>query len=255
MPARGRSQSLQPQSVDGNASVAVRLARRSADVRWSEHRFVGGDPRCRYSGRRVVLRRLCSRSQMGRPISVNRAGTAVIPAAISATGAPGRRTIAFIMSTAAPLSPSTSLPIRTWLVVVIVGMTGQLAWTVENMYLNVFVYDVITTDATVIAVLVAASAATATCATLLIGAASDRVGRRRPFIAVGYVLWGATTATFGLVRPEGGAQAVQGVALAVAAIITLDCVMSFFGSSANDAAFNAWITESTTSANRGRLEG
>ena len=28
----------------------------------------------------------------------------------------------------------------------IVGFAGQLAWTVENMYLNVFVYDTLSTD-------------------------------------------------------------------------------------------------------------
>ena len=31
--------------------------------------------------------------------------------------------------------------------------------------------------------------------------------------------------------------------------------MSFFGSGANDAAFNAWVTESTVPANRGRVDG
>ncbi|WP_022917512.1 MFS transporter [Ruania albidiflava] len=149
----------------------------------------------------------------------------------------------------------TSLPGRSWLVVVIVGLVGQLAWTVENMYLNVFVYDVISTDPTVIATLVAASAIAATAATMLIGAASDRVGRRREFIAGGYVLWGLTTATFGFVQPEHGADAARSVALAVAAIIVLDCVMSIFGSGANDAAFQAWVTESTTPANRGRVDG
>ena len=147
------------------------------------------------------------------------------------------------------------LPVRTWLVVVILGLVGQLAWTVENMYLNVFVYDVISTDPTVIATLVAASAIAATAATLLIGAASDRIGRRRVFIAAGYLLWGLTTATFGFVQPAGGVDAARSVALAVAAIILLDCVMSIFGSGANDAAFQAWVTESTTPANRGRVDG
>ncbi|WP_051191771.1 MFS transporter [Microbacterium luticocti] len=151
--------------------------------------------------------------------------------------------------------PRVPVPARTWWVVVVVGLVGQLAWTVENMYLNVFVYDTISTDPTVIAVLVASSAVAATLATMLIGAASDRVRRRKPFIAVGYVLWGATTAMFGLVQPAGGADAAQAVGLAVVAIVVLDCVMSFFGSGANDAAFNAWVTESTVPANRGRVDG
>lgn len=142
---------------------------------------------------------------------------------------------------------------RTWTVVIVLGMVGQLAWTVENMYLNVFIYNTISTNPTVIAVTVAASAIAATLATMLIGAASDRARTRRPFIAVGYVLWGITTAVFGLVQPSG--STASAVALAVAAIVGLDCVMSFFGSGANDAAFNAWVTESTTEHTRGRVDG
>ncbi len=147
------------------------------------------------------------------------------------------------------------LPGRTWVTVVVLGLVGQLAWTVENMYLNVFVYDTITSDPTVIATLVAASAVAATLATMLVGAWSDRARTRRPFIAVGYVLWGLTTATFGFVQPAAGADAALAVGTAVVAIVALDCVMSFFGSGANDAAFNAWVTESTTPANRGRVDG
>jgi len=45
------------------------------------------------------------------------------------------------------------------------------------------------------------------------------------------------------------------VTLAVIAVITLDCVMSFFGAGANDAAFNAWVTDSTVPENRGRVDG
>jgi len=151
--------------------------------------------------------------------------------------------------------PRATFPARSWFVVIVVGLVGQLAWTVENMYLNVFVYDMISTDPTVIAVLVASSAVAATLATMLIGAASDRVRRRKPFIAVGYILWGATTALFGFVQPEGGVDAAQAVGFAVVAIVALDCIMSFFGSGANDAAFNAWVTESTVPANRGRVDG
>ncbi|MFD4960287.1 MFS transporter [Microbacterium sp. NPDC058389] len=156
----------------------------------------------------------------------------------------------------APAPPrAQSLSARTWVTVVVLGLVGQLAWTVENMYLNVFVYDTITADPTVIATLVAASAVAATLATMLVGAWSDRARTRRPFIAVGYVLWGLTTATFGFVQPAAGADAALAVGTAVVAIVALDCVMSFFGSGANDAAFNAWVTESTAPSNRGRVDG
>src|SRR5690554_3793450 len=141
---------------------------------------------------------------------------------------------------------------RVWSSLIVVGLVGQLAWTVENMYLNVFVYDTITDDPTVLATMVAASAITATVATLLIGAASDRARTRRVFIVGGYVLWGLTTASFGLVTVEAaaGIAATGGaVTVAIIAVIALDCVMSFFGAGANDAAFNAWVTDSTHPGN------
>ncbi|MEN0071255.1 MAG: hypothetical protein AAGC63_09620, partial [Propionicimonas sp.] len=145
---------------------------------------------------------------------------------------------------------------RLWLPLVVVGLVGQLAWTVENMYLNLFVYDTITDDPRVLAAMVAASAVTATVATLLIGAASDRARTRRAFIAGGYLLWGIATASFGLVsvdRAAGLSATGSAVALAVVTIVLLDCVMSFLGSGANDASFNAWVTDSTVPANRGRV--
>ncbi len=142
---------------------------------------------------------------------------------------------------------------RLWLWVVLLGLTGQLAWTIENMYLNVFVYATITDDPNAIATMVAISAAAATLATLLVGAWSDRVGRRREFIAVGYVLWGLTTAGFGLVGVNPALP--NGVAIAVVSIVALDAVMSFLGSGANDAAYQAWVTDSTTPANRARVDG
>ena len=149
-------------------------------------------------------------------------------------------------------------PPRFWPWVVLLGLVGQIAWAVENMYLNVYVYDTITDSPAVLATLVAASAVAATLATMLAGAASDRRGRRRPFIAGGYILWGLSTAAFGWVGTDtvgALAPAGQAVAVAVVAIIALDCVMSAFGATANDAAFQAWVTDSTTQTNRGRVDG
>lgn len=147
---------------------------------------------------------------------------------------------------------------RFWPWVVVLGLVGQIAWAVENMYLNVYVYDTITDSPAVLATLVAASAVAATVATLLAGAASDRRGRRRPFVAWGYILWGLSTAAFGWVGTGtigSLGTAAQAVTIAVVAIIALDCVMSAFGATANDAAFQAWVTDSTTEANRGRVDG
>lgn len=138
---------------------------------------------------------------------------------------------------------------RTWLVLVLLGLSGQIAWNVENSWFNTFVYDEVTPDPRPIAVMVAVSAAVATLTTLLMGAWSDRLGRRKPFIAVGYVAWALSVAAY------PAAAAATSVTLAIVLVVLLDAVMTFFGSTANDAAFNAWVTDVTHMGNRGRIDG
>jgi MFS family permease len=48
---------------------------------------------------------------------------------------------------------------------------------------------------------------------------------------------------------------VSAATVGVSLVIILDCVMTFFGSTANDAAFNAWLTDSTDESCRGAAEG
>ena len=146
---------------------------------------------------------------------------------------------------------------RVWLTLVLVGLVGQFAWTIENMYFNVYLYNTISTDPGYISAMVGWSAAAATLTTLLMGALSDRVGKRKLFICGGYLLWGLSTAAFGLVTVENAAKlfpAASAVSAAAVMIVVLDCVMTFFGSTANDAAFNAWITDTVSNENRGKAE-
>ena len=146
---------------------------------------------------------------------------------------------------------------RKWLSLVLVGLFGQFAWTIENMYFNVFLYNTITTDPGYIASMVGWSAAAATVTTLLMGALSDRLGKRKALISLGYILWGLSTAAFGFITPENAARLFPGANAAAAAdtmVVILDCVMTFFGSTANDGAFNAYVTDVTNEKNRGRVE-
>ena len=76
------------------------------------------------------------------------------------------------------MNPSKLSP-RVWASLIVFGLFGQLAWTVENMYFNVYVYNTITGNTTVIASMVAFSAITATLTTLFMGALSDKVGKRK----------------------------------------------------------------------------
>ncbi len=146
---------------------------------------------------------------------------------------------------------------RFWVSVLILGLAGQFAWTIENMYLNVFLYNTVSASADAIAVMVGASAAVATLTTLFMGALSDKLGRRRAFIVGGYILWGLSTALFGFVTLENISNifpVANAVFLSTFFIIVLDCLMTFFGSTANDAAFNAYVTDETDASNRGRVE-
>ena len=146
-----------------------------------------------------------------------------------------------------------------WLSLVIFSLVGQVAWVVENMYLNVFIYKMFHASAEAISAMVSASAIAATVTTLLIGALSDKIGKRKLFICGGYILWGISIWGFAAIRMDviqaSIPSAANAAAVGVALVIILDCVMTFFGSSANDACFNAWLTDATDETNRGAAEG
>ncbi len=153
----------------------------------------------------------------------------------------------------------TKLKGRFWVTLLLFSLIGQVAWVVENMYFNVFIYKIFAASPADISAMVAASAVSATLTTVLIGALSDRLGKRKLFISGGYILWGISILSFSLIRldvidavfPMAASAASIGITL----VIIMDCVMTFFGSSANDAAFNAWLTDATDDTNRGAAEG
>ena len=145
-----------------------------------------------------------------------------------------------------------------WASLVIFSLVGQIAWVMENMYFNVFIYKMFGASAEAISGMVAASAVAATVTTLLVGAFSDKIGKRKLFISGGYILWGISILSFSLVRVDVIGKLfpyASAAAVGVSLTIILDCVMTFFGSSANDACFNAWLTDSTDETNRGAVEG
>ena len=153
----------------------------------------------------------------------------------------------------------TKLSPRFWCALTLFSLVGQVAWVVENMYFNVFIYRMFNASATDISAMVAASAVAATLTTLLMGSLSDRVGKRKLFICGGYLLWGISIFSFVFLRMDVIEAVfpltVNAAAIGVTLVIIMDCVMTFFGSTANDAAFNAWVTDSTDHTNRGAVEG
>ena len=131
---------------------------------------------------------------------------------------------------------------RFWIAMIVFGMMGQIAWVVENMYFNVFIYKMFNASAADISTMVMASAVMAAVTTLIMGTLSDKLGKRKAFMSWGYILWGISIVTFAYIR-------------SVTLTIVMDCVMTFFGSTANDAAYNAWLTDRGDSDNRGKIEG
>lgn len=161
---------------------------------------------------------------------------------------------------------------RIWINIILFGFMGQIAWAVENMFFNTFLYNSIYNGATqeavngsvdvmsAISIMVAASASFTVVATFLMGTLSDKIGRRKPFISIGYILWGIVTAGFGVISRDNTAaffninDEVRILTVTVAMVIVMDCIMSFIGSTGNDAAFNAWVTDVTSTKNRATVE-
>lgn len=149
---------------------------------------------------------------------------------------------------------------RNWLILLIFGLAGQIAWSVENMYFNLFVFDRVAENLDAITLMVQLSGVVATVVTLIAGTLSDKLGNRRRFISIGYIIWGVTVAIFGFMSKNNVAQLfaldeARAVTVALTLVIVGDCVMTLFGSTANDAAFNAWVTDNTRPSFRGAVEG
>ncbi len=147
---------------------------------------------------------------------------------------------------------------KVWFSAIFFGLIGQIAWIVENMYFATFAQDIFANSGrsdmsywvTTLMVILSAIAATAT--TIFAGAWSDRAGKRKPFIAFGYIFWGLTIMLFALLPMKVSSGSVITIAVL---IILFDCIMTFAGSTSNDAAFNAWVADNTDDTNRGRLNG
>ena len=148
-----------------------------------------------------------------------------------------------------PVKQKTKLGANNWVAIVLLAFSGQIAWVVENSWFNTFVNDVISPNPKVISLMVALSAVTATLTTLFMGTLSDRLGKRKAIILISYILWGISTIIF----PTTGA--IRSATLAMTVVVVLDCIMTFFGSTANDASFNAWLTNITDETNRGTVSG
>lgn len=158
---------------------------------------------------------------------------------------------------------------KNWWILILFGLVGQIAWAVENLYFNVFVFRAVRSyldehtqvqPLDYITLMVQLSGIAATVTTLIVGTLSDKVGNRRRFISYGYLIWGFTVALFGMLSVEHvktlfSLPTTKALSTMLVLAIIGDCVMTVFGSTANDAAFNAWVTDNTKESFRGKVEG
>lgn len=146
---------------------------------------------------------------------------------------------------------TTKLGPRLWFSICIFGLIGQIAWIVENTYFSKFVQNNIEPEAYATTLLVVCSAFAQTIATIIGGALCDKIGKRKIIVCAGYILWGLSTMAFSLIPVDFSADAKMKL---VALVVIMDCIMSYIGSTANDAGFNSWVTDNTDTTNRGKVD-
>lgn len=161
---------------------------------------------------------------------------------------------------------------KNWFIITMFCFMGGIAWNTENMYFNTFITNEIYADVsqaailgsmeatTAVARMVALSAIAAVLTTFIMGALSDKLKNRKMFISVGYILWGIVTAMFGFITKENVANILnltdeaRILGCTVWFVILMDIVMTFMGSTSNDAAFQAWVTDVTVPKQRPLVE-
>ncbi len=158
------------------------------------------------------------------------------------------------------MNKSVKLGGKTIVNLILFGLIGQIAWAVENQFFNTFLFNDVGGTPKDISHMVAWSAVAAVLTTLIMGTLSDKVNKRKAFICGGYIFWGITVCTFAFITRDNIA-AIFGLTdadkiriMTVNAVIVMDCLMTFMGSTGNDAAFNAWVTDITCDENRATTE-
>ncbi len=161
---------------------------------------------------------------------------------------------------------------KMWFGICLFSFMGGIAWNIENMYFNTFLYNSVYAGAsaeamagtmaptTAISRMVALSAIAAVVSTFIMGTLSDKMKNRKVFISAGYLLWGLVTASFGFITRDGISALLnisdeaKILGTTVWVVILMDIVMTFMGSASNDASFNAWVTDVTTPKIRPKVE-
>ncbi len=158
---------------------------------------------------------------------------------------------------------------RLWIGMLMCSFIGGLAWNVENMYFNTFLWNEVYegsvgvtsltyTDA--VNIMVTFSAIVAVVTTFIMGTLSEKMKNRKAFISFGYIAWGIITALFGVITKDnvanffGISDGVKIVITTAWVVVVMDMIMTFMGSTSNDSAFQAWVTDVTTPETTQKVE-
>lgn len=144
-------------------------------------------------------------------------------------------------------------PARFWMFIWGMGLAGQLCWNMENQWFNTFVYAKISGDVNIVSWMVIVSALVTTFSTFVFGTISDRLGKRKIFVSLGYIIWGCATILFGLTEYARVSGIGALVALSGFLVVLTDAIMSFFGSMGNDSGYNVWVNDYTDDTNKGQI--
>lgn len=139
-----------------------------------------------------------------------------------------------------------------WTLLIVIGFTAQIAWVIENNWFANFLYSDFGAQLGVVTAMTICSATATTFSALFFGTLSDRIGSRKKLIVWGSILWGIFTIAFGLTHYLRSAI-YNDVMLIGVTIVAADTIMSFFGSMANDAGYNAWYADMMDDSNSGQI--
>lgn len=143
--------------------------------------------------------------------------------------------------------------LRFWTIIWGMGIAGQLCWNMENQWFNTFVYAKIGGNVNIVTWMVIVSALVTTISTFVFGTLSDRLGKRKILVSVGYIIWGAATIVFGLTEYARDSSIGAIAALSGFLVVLTDAIMSFFGSMGCDCGYNVWLNDYTDDTNKGQV--
>ena len=156
---------------------------------------------------------------------------------------------------------NTQLSARIWFGIVLFLFMGSMAGTLQGTLTSVFldntVFDqgsmgakITLTDA--VNIITSVSAVISCITTFIMGTLSEKLKNRKTFISVGYIIWGAMTVVFGVIKKDvvanvlGYTDAAQIVSTTAWIVIGFILVMTVVRATSNESVFDAWLTDVTT---------